>query len=122
MSEVVKKAVRDGVAVLTLNRPATRNAIDLELRVVLAEAIEGAMADDAVRVIVIRAEGKGFCAGVDIKELQAHPDRIIEVNFVRRHSSRAANECRFHSDHDAPDKTLWLAGVSSAGRIGCGVR
>jgi hypothetical protein len=49
-------------------------------------------------------------------------DRITEVNFVRRHSSRAANECRFHSDHDAPDKTLWLAGVSSAGRIGCGVR
>jgi hypothetical protein len=29
-------------------------------------------------------------------------DRITEVNFVRRHSSRAANECRFHSDHDAP--------------------
>ena len=28
-------------------------------------------------------------------------DRITEVNFVRRHSSRAANECRFHSDHDA---------------------
>jgi enoyl-CoA hydratase len=33
-----------------------------------------------VRVIVIRAEGRGFCAGVDIKELDAHPERIVAVN------------------------------------------
>ena len=37
----------DQVRVLTLNRPARRNAIDQELRVVLAEAIEGALADAA---------------------------------------------------------------------------
>jgi 2-(1,2-epoxy-1,2-dihydrophenyl)acetyl-CoA isomerase len=42
----VLTADHDRVRVLTLNRPGTRNAIDLELRVVLAEAIEGAMADD----------------------------------------------------------------------------
>jgi 2-(1,2-epoxy-1,2-dihydrophenyl)acetyl-CoA isomerase len=48
------------VRVLTLNRPARRNAIDLELRGVLAEAIEGAMADEAVRAVVLTgAAGPG---------------------------------------------------------------
>ena len=42
-----------------------------------------------MRVIVIRAEGKGFCAGVDIKELQAHPDRIVEVNAGNYETFRA---------------------------------
>lgn len=47
---------------LTLNRPATRNAIDLELRDVLAEAIEGAMADDAVRAAAL-ADAEMIAAG-----------------------------------------------------------
>lgn len=50
------------VRVLTLNRPATRNAIDLELRDVLAEAIEGAMADDAVRAAAL-ADAEMIAAG-----------------------------------------------------------
>jgi 2-(1,2-epoxy-1,2-dihydrophenyl)acetyl-CoA isomerase len=58
------------VRVLTLNRPATRNAIDLELRVVLAEAIEGAMAEDAVRVIVLTGAGGTFCSGGDISTMR----------------------------------------------------
>ena len=45
------------VRMLTLNRPGRRNAIDLELRVVLAEAIEGAMADEAVRAVVLTGAG-----------------------------------------------------------------
>ncbi len=46
-------------------------------------------ADDDVRVIVVRAEGRGFCAGVDIKELQAHPSRIVEVNAGNYETFRA---------------------------------
>ena len=46
------------VRILTLNRPRTRNAIDLVVRVVLAEAIEEAMADDLVRVIVLTGHGR----------------------------------------------------------------
>ena len=66
----VLAADRGQVRVLTLNRPATRNAIDLELRVVLAEAIEGAMADDAVRVIVLTGAGGTFCSGGDITTMR----------------------------------------------------
>ncbi|MDQ2811761.1 MAG: enoyl-CoA hydratase/isomerase family protein [Actinomycetota bacterium] len=58
------------VRVLTLNRPATRNAIDLELRVVLAEAIEDAMAQDAVRAIVLTGAGGTFCSGGDISTMR----------------------------------------------------
>jgi len=66
----VLAADRGQVRVLTLNRPATRNAIDLELRVVLAEAIEDAMADDAVRVIVLTGAGGTFCSGGDITTMR----------------------------------------------------
>jgi 2-(1,2-epoxy-1,2-dihydrophenyl)acetyl-CoA isomerase len=66
----VLAADRGQVRVLTLNRPATRNAIDLELRVVLAEAIEGTMTDDSVRVIVLTGAGGTFCSGGDISTMR----------------------------------------------------
>jgi 2-(1,2-epoxy-1,2-dihydrophenyl)acetyl-CoA isomerase len=73
----VLTADRGQVRVITLNRPAARNAIDLELRVVLAEAIEGAMADDAVRVIVLTGAGGTFCSGGDISTMRRQgPDAI----------------------------------------------
>lgn len=64
-------AVTDHGAVrqVTLNRPERRNAIDLEMRVVLAEALEGAMADDDVRAIVFTGAGGVFCAGGDVKSM-----------------------------------------------------
>ncbi len=77
------------VRVLTLNRPATRNAIDLELRVVLAEAIEGAMAEETVRVIVLTGAGGTFCSGGDISTMarqgaQASRTRAQAVQRVVR--------------------------------------
>ena len=43
------------------------------------------MAVDArVRVVVIAADGKGFCAGHDLKELRAHPERRLAARAVRR--------------------------------------
>ena len=58
------------VRVVTLNRPAKRNAIDLRLRVVLAEALEAAMTDDSVRAIVLTGAGGTFCAGGDISTMR----------------------------------------------------
>jgi enoyl-CoA hydratase/carnithine racemase/phenylpropionate dioxygenase-like ring-hydroxylating dioxygenase large terminal subunit len=66
----VLTADHDRVRVLTLNRPGTRNAIDLELRVVLAEAIEGAMAADGVRVVIVTGVGGTFCSGGDISTMR----------------------------------------------------
>ncbi len=46
-----------------------------------------------VRVVLIRAEAKGFCAGVDVKELQAHPERIVEVNRGHYLTFQAVRAC-----------------------------
>ncbi|HUO38650.1 MAG TPA: enoyl-CoA hydratase/isomerase family protein, partial [Mycobacterium sp.] len=58
------------VCTVTLNRPDKRNAIDLQMRVVLAEAIEAAAADDTIRVIVIIGAGPAFCSGGDISTMK----------------------------------------------------
>ncbi len=78
--ETVKLSVESGVARITLNRPETRNSFNLQMRLDLRAAIEAANADDQVRAVLIGGEGKGFCAGVDIKELAADSNKIVAVN------------------------------------------
>jgi len=63
------------VATLTLNRPAQYNALSEELLDDLAAALERIAADDSVRVVVLAAAGKAFCAGHDLKQMRAHNDR-----------------------------------------------
>jgi 2-(1,2-epoxy-1,2-dihydrophenyl)acetyl-CoA isomerase len=58
-----------GVRTLTLDRPEVRNALSMELRRRLPEALADADADPAVRVIVVTGAGGHFCAGADINEL-----------------------------------------------------
>ena len=61
---------RGPIRIVTLNRPERRNAIDVPLRVALAEALEAAMADDSIRVVVLTGAGAGFCAGGDISTME----------------------------------------------------
>jgi enoyl-CoA hydratase/carnithine racemase len=65
----------DGVAWLTLNRPAQRNALSVELMTALQDAIDAIAEDRAVKVAVIAANGPGFCAGHDLREMRANPGR-----------------------------------------------
>lgn len=71
MSEhCVLAADRGAVRVVTLNRPHKRNAIDLELRVVLAEILEAAMSEETVRAIVLTGAEATFCSGGDISTMR----------------------------------------------------
>jgi len=63
--------VRDGVATLTLNRPAQFNALSAALIADLQAALDRIAADRGVRVVVLAANGRGFCAGHDLKEIRA---------------------------------------------------
>lgn len=63
--------VTDGVAYITLNRPAKRNALSRALLCELSAAVEQAESDESVRALVLRAEGPAFCAGMDLAEMQA---------------------------------------------------
>ena len=71
--------IQEGVAHLILNKPPV-NAFNSAEWAGIAAEIKDLGEQDAVRVIVISAEGKGFCAGVDIKELGAEPAKIVPVN------------------------------------------
>lgn len=62
--------VEDGIAVLTLNRPDVRNAINDDMRAELMAALDRVNRDDAARALVVTGSGKAFCAGGDIRAMQ----------------------------------------------------
>src|SRR3954447_21380586 len=67
-SEVVLVEVAERVAVITLNRPEARNALNRAVRTALPAAIERCDADDDVDVMILTGADPAFCAGVDLKE------------------------------------------------------
>jgi len=72
----------DGVAWLTLNRPAARNALSLALMEALVAELDAIAADAAVNVVVIGGAGPAFCAGHDLRELRSQPQRpFYETTF-----------------------------------------
>jgi enoyl-CoA hydratase/carnithine racemase len=74
----------DGIATLTLNRPAQFNALSSALLEEMQTALDGIAADPGTRVVVVAARGRGFCAGHDLKELRALPGEAeIEALFGR---------------------------------------
>jgi enoyl-CoA hydratase/carnithine racemase len=79
--------VRDGVATVTLNRPAQFNALSSALIAALQAALDGLATDRDVRVIVLAANGRGFCAGHDLKEIRAIAD-VAEVEALFARCSR----------------------------------
>jgi enoyl-CoA hydratase len=75
----VDVSLKDGIAELLLNHPPV-NAFPAAGWSHLAQLVASLGADDAVRVVVIAAEGRGFCAGVDVKELARDASLIAAVN------------------------------------------
>lgn len=88
MAEQFWTRIEAGIAELVIESPPV-NAVDSVGWRRLSQEIDRLNAEASVRVIVIRAEGRGFCAGVDIKELQKHPGRITEVNAGNWETFRA---------------------------------
>ena len=74
----------DGIATLTLNRPNQFNALSGALLGDLQSALDRIAGDSAVRVVVLAARGRGFCAGHDLKELRAMASvDEVEALFAR---------------------------------------
>ncbi|KUI34219.1 enoyl-CoA hydratase/isomerase family protein [Mycobacterium sp. GA-2829] len=74
------------VRILTLDRPDVRNAIDIPLRLALADALEAADADANVRVIVLTGAGTTFCSGGDIStmKLMSEADALERAQLAQR--------------------------------------
>jgi len=62
-----------GAVTLTMNRPAAFNALSENLLAALQHELDHIAQDEQVRVVVLAAAGKAFCAGHDLKEMRAHP-------------------------------------------------
>jgi len=64
-------SLRDGIATVTLNRPEKRNALNTAVLEGLTNTFHQLETNTAVRVVVIRGEGKAFCSGLDLRELSS---------------------------------------------------
>lgn len=86
-SDAILLRAEGPVAVLTLNRPAARNAIDDEMRADLMAVLDHVARTDSIRALVVTGAGKGFCAGGDVKSMQARlavPPGEVALNGWRR--------------------------------------
>lgn len=68
MTPLVRSVLHDGITTLTLDSPANRNALSLRLVQELRTTLLAALADPAVRVVVLTGAGPAFCSGADLKE------------------------------------------------------
>jgi len=87
MTKLVELTIEDKVAIVTLNRPEVRNAINDAMRAEFVAVLERIARDDAVRAVVLTGQGKAFCAGGDIagmKERLSAPAGEVGFNGWRR--------------------------------------
>ncbi|MFP6740134.1 MAG: enoyl-CoA hydratase [Alphaproteobacteria bacterium] len=73
-----------GVCTLTLNRPAEFNALSETMLDTLQASFDAIAEDASVRVIVLAARGKAFCAGHDLKEMRARPDQDYYTGLFKK--------------------------------------
>jgi 2-(1,2-epoxy-1,2-dihydrophenyl)acetyl-CoA isomerase len=59
--------MRDGIATLTMNRPDARNALSMEMRKELSDALHDVELNESIRCVVLRGAGEHFMAGGDVK-------------------------------------------------------
>lgn len=71
MADLVLRHDQDGIASLTLNAPQSLNALSRAMLVALQSALSDLAADDSIRVVILRAEGRAFSPGHDLKEIEA---------------------------------------------------
>lgn len=75
----IETRIGDGIAEIVFDVPPV-NAFDSETWLSIPGIVTAAASDPQVKCLLIRAEGRGFCGGVDIKEMQKHPERITLLN------------------------------------------
>ncbi len=88
----IRTDIHGHIGEVILDHPPV-NALDSKGWNELADIIGSLGTQTQVRCLLVRAEGKGFCAGVDLKEMQQHPGRIVELNRGNFRTFRAVRAC-----------------------------
>jgi enoyl-CoA hydratase/carnithine racemase len=118
MASLVELTIANAVAVVTLNRPEVRNAINDALRTELVVILERVAADEAVRALVLTGAGKAFCAGGDISGMKARlesPPGRIAFNGWRRQGQTHKSVALLHG---MPKPVIAAVNGAAAG-LGC---
>jgi len=118
MTALVELAIEDKVAIVTLNRPEVRNAINDALRTEFVSTLEKVAADQSIRAMVLTGRGKGFCAGGDIsgmKERLSAPAGQVAFNGWRRQGQTHKSVALLHG---LPKITIAAVNGAAAG-LGC---
>jgi enoyl-CoA hydratase/carnithine racemase len=118
MTGLVELTVEDKVAIVTLNRPEVRNAINDALRTEFVSTLEKVAADASIRAMVLTGRGKGFCAGGDIsgmKERLSAPTGQVAFNGWRRQGQTHKSVALLHG---LPKITIAAVNGAAAG-LGC---
>ncbi|MBP0443844.1 enoyl-CoA hydratase/isomerase family protein [Roseomonas sp. SSH11] len=108
------------VAVLTLNRPKARNAIDDAMRADLMAALDHVARTDSIKALVVTGAGQGFCAGGDVKSMQARlsvPQNEVALNGWRRQQRTHHAISMLHA---LPKPTIAAVNGAATG-LGCDV-
>ncbi len=74
----------DVITTLTLNRPKQYNALSDALLTEMQETLDQIAEDDGVRAVILAGAGKAFCAGHDLKEMRARPDKAYQKDLFMR--------------------------------------
>ncbi len=117
MSEIVQLRREGRVAVITLNRPEARNALNAELLRELLQSFEAVEIDDGIGAVVLTGNGPAFCAGADLKETS----RTIEVGDFWTGYSRTNQSLHLHQMLPKFPKPVIAAVNGFAVAGGCGV-
>ncbi|MDX1620426.1 MAG: enoyl-CoA hydratase/isomerase family protein [Nitriliruptorales bacterium] len=100
MSEVVSYEVRDGVAMITIERPDKKNAMNLDVFDGLTMAAERAGEDEEVGAVLVAGRGGVFSSGIDISVFGGQADEGISLDFIARLQSS------FSAFEDCPKPTV----------------
>ena len=72
---LVLRSDENGISNLIINRPESYNALSISCMEALMEELQGISEDSSIKVVILSGSGKGFCAGHDMKDLRANPDK-----------------------------------------------
>lgn len=123
MTDDILREDRDSVIVLSLNRPAKRNAMTVAMRQAIFDAVDDLRERDDLRVLLIRANGPFFTAGIDIIEHQKNTSPTRTMQEFRRDYRR--NIHRYFDEMEMVEKPVVMAingpclglGVEMAGAV-----
>jgi 2-(1,2-epoxy-1,2-dihydrophenyl)acetyl-CoA isomerase len=110
------ETTQGGITTLTMNRPASRNALTREMLVALSEALQRLALDASVRLIVLTGAGQAFCSGGDVKAFaKTASGSPMTMSFDQRVTDLRARMDVARLLHEIPKPTLAVIPGPAAG-------